>query len=308
MSIEVTADRPGAVRQPGIRGALTRMLGTFNSLSLVEQAAILTLPLLLLYVQDEWFVRVPVVALAILGLIFSEVRHNGYFWFALTCLMAAGIVFSWEVSDNHKYAICYWTLAIFLVHWFDEAGDRLVLSARLLLGLIFAFALFWKLVTPDFMTGDFFQHAFLYDGRFSAKVELIGILDSDAATFNQVARETLTTPEGDATRVQIRMPPAITELAQFLAWWTIVLEGLVAMCFLAPARFRWTRTGDYLLMIFVASTYLVAPVIGFGWLLIIMGIVQCRSDRARTRLAYVGVLLLLQFFRIPRADVTESIR
>jgi hypothetical protein len=45
-----------------------------------------------------------------------------------------------------------------------------------------------------------------------------------------------------------------------------------------------------------ATTYAVAPVASFGWLLLAMGASQCEADARRTRLAYLGVFALLIFY------------
>ena len=74
-----------------------------------------------------------------------------------------------------------------------------------------------------------------------------------------------------------------------------VLDGvLVAAAFLAPGL-RWLVGGARhgLLMAFCISTYAVAPVAGFGWLLAAMGLAQLESDGHRLRVAYVAVFSLI---------------
>lgn len=292
--------------QRGFSRWLHSTMAAFDGLSLTEQAAMLTLPLLLLYTQDEWYVRVPVICLSVGGLVFSQLRHNAYFWFALVCFMGTGIAFTWEASDNHKYAITYWCLALFFVQWFAADLSNLRTSARLLLGLIFGFAVLWKAISPDFSSGDFFQHAFLFDERFSGKLALLGIVDAEAMELNGLARQTLTSFDGSFNTVSISIPPSLPLMAKGLAWWTLALEGLIALCFLLPATNRLAKWGDPLLVLFILSTYVIAPVIGFGWLLIIMGVIQCAPTRKGMRFAYLASLLLLQLFRLPWATVADS--
>jgi hypothetical protein len=54
---------------------------------------------------------------------------------------------------------------------------------------------------------------------------------------------------------------------------------------------------DALLLIFCVTTYAVATVEGFGWLLIAMGIAQCGSTRHTTRLLYLAIFGLIIFYR-----------
>ena len=55
---------------------------------------------------------------------------------------------------------------------------------------------------------------------------------------------------------------------------------------------------------FCATTYALAPVAGFGWLLATMGLAQCRPDQRTLRGAYVAVfVLILLYTEIPWAGV-----
>ena len=91
-----------------------------------------------------------------------------------------------------------------------------------------------------------------------------------------------------------------------MSWWTLSLEAMCAAAFLVPVRSFPARFRHGLLMAFVISTYAIAPVIGFGWVLLAMGFVQCDRSHPRTRLLYLGTLLLLQAFRLPWASITQS--
>ena len=51
-----------------------------------------------------------------------------------------------------------------------------------------------------------------------------------------------------------------------------------------------------LLLFFVATTYAVAPVLGFAWILLIMGLAQCPSSLPKTRLAYMTAFALVYAF------------
>jgi hypothetical protein len=59
------------------------------------------------------------------------------------------------------------------------------------------------------------------------------------------------------------------------------------------------------LLLFLFTTYVFAPVIGFGWVLAIMGIAQTDSRRAGIPGLYVVVFLLLQMYRIPWAKLVN---
>jgi hypothetical protein len=68
----------------------------------------------------------------------------------------------------------------------------------------------------------------------------------------------------------------------------LLMEAAVAVVFLLPlpARWRWARHA--LLLVFCAATYPIAPVAGFGWLLLAIGVSQAPSS-PQWRAAYIGV-------------------
>lgn len=98
-------------------------------------------------------------------------------------------------------------------------------------------------------------------------------------------------------------PARLLWLARFVTLWTIALEGLVAVTFLWPLGRGLSALRDMCLIIFCATTYAVAPVEGFGWLLIAVGVAQCEPERGKTRLVYLAVFGLILFYReVPWAE------
>jgi len=53
------------------------------------------------------------------------------------------------------------------------------------------------------------------------------------------------------------------------------------------------------LIVFILSTYSVAPVLGFGWTLIIMGLVQCENRYRYVRWLYMAAFVVLQIYNLP---------
>jgi hypothetical protein len=281
------------------------LMAAFDRLGTIEQAAFLTLPLLMLYVEERWYVKIPVVVLSLAGLLFSPLRKNAFFWFALVCFTTSGLYYNWATADNHKYLITYWCLAIFFV-CLSASENTLKTSARYLIGLAFFFAVIWKFITPDFINGDFFEYTFLFDERFSGKLKLFGALAPDAVDFNLLARDALTAYDSRLYEVDLLTNQQWSVWVKGVVWWTVALEGLIALCFLLPSRSRLARLGDVCLILFLLSTYLIAPVIGFGSIIATMGIIQCDVSRWKTRLAYILALLLLQLYRLPWTSIADS--
>jgi hypothetical protein len=299
------SDRPGLM-QTKPRFSLGAAYAAFERLEPHDQTCFLTLPLLMLYVDEYWYVNVPVVGLALAGLLFANIRGHSLFWFTLTCFTGAGVFYNWLSVDNHKYLLSYWCLAVFCSLLHPRAAECLSTSARYLIGLLFTLAVFWKVWSPDFLSGDFLHFQFLFDSRFEGKLKALGLADPRMFELNDVAQRALASYDSNLSSVQLVLDSNLHRAAVGLSWWTLLMEAAIAIAFLAP-RGSWVwRTRHVLLLAFVGSTYAIAPVIGFGWLLVVMGFVQCDPSWRKTRMFYLSSLLLLQAFRLPWSTISDA--
>lgn len=90
-------------------------------------------------------------------------------------------------------------------------------------------------------------------------------------------------------------PARFRAVAQGATWGTLASECAIALAFLAPlGRGVWLRHA--LLLGFCATTYAIAPVVSFGWLLLAMGVAQCPPEARRLQFAYLGVFGLLVLY------------
>lgn len=238
--------------------------------------------------------RPAVQALAVAGLLVPALARSAALWTALAALAALRVASDWPMSDNHAYLLAVWCLALGVGFGTGEAGRAaLARNARLLVGVAFALATLQKaLVSPDFADGTFFRWALAVDPRFEDLGRLLG-RDAEALERTRAFLDAApgAPPEPGATFVE---PPALRAAALALTWATLLLEGAVALAFLAPPRGRLARTRDALLALFCATTYLLAPVAGFGWLLLAMGAAQAAS--ARGRALHLAAFALLVFY------------
>lgn len=253
----------------------------------------LTLIYLLLKPIGEWWIQVPVLALAAFGLLFPGMLRRSWVWWALTLASTLRVVHGFAWMDNHAYLLTYWLFAIALYLTAGEKDRELATHARFLVGASFAFAVVWKTVlTSDFLSGDFFHMTLLLDERFR-DLGLIADLVSPAqwkanmAAFGELRG-------GERETVELASSPRLSGFVRIATWWTILLEAGVALAFLLPSRWAITRAKDALLLLFAWSTYPFATVAGFGWLLMILGIAQCpRRNRILLGLYLVSFVAIL---------------
>jgi len=264
----------------------------------------LTLIDLLLRPMGPWFVRALLLLISTLGLIVPVVLRSPLTWLATFLLIALRIVLDWPLADNHIYLLAYWTLALAIALTSREAAVAAGTSARWLLGLAFTFAVIWKgLLSPEYRDGRFFTVTLLTDDRFADAVMLFGGLSEADLVENRKYLQPL--PEGAAWFDKfLKQPPAFRTLVAASTWGTLAFEAAVALTCLLPLPAAWQGLRHAVLLAFCVATYSFAPVAGFGWLLVVMGLALCRPEQRRLRAAYVAVYcLVLLYSEVPWAGL-----
>ena len=261
--------------------------------------AVLTLTAIILLLRplDVWWVTPFVLMAACLSLVFAAVRRAPITWLVMAMLVAARIVFVWPLSDNHIYLLAYWCLAIGLALSGPASAATLATSGRWILGAAFAMAVLWKAVlSPDYVDGRFFRVTLLTDERFADASLVFGGLARAQMADNRRFLEPL--PEGAVLLAPPPFvePPRLRVFAAVATWGGLVLEALIALLCLIPAtgRPQWARHAA--LLAFCTTTYALAPVAGFGWLIATMGLAQCRPHQHLLRGAYISVFLLIVLY------------
>jgi hypothetical protein len=259
----------------------------------------MTLVLLMLYAGKVWYLRHPMTMLCTAAILHRPLRRSQTFWFLITLILAAANYYNWYLIDNHKYLITYWCLALYCSLLTASPDQAIQRSGRLLIGLCFLFAAVWKAISFDYLDGTFFHYSLLTDDRFSTVTTFFGGLAGEVFLKNHQAFKALLAYDSTLQTIQLQDTLQVLGVAKFLTWWTIIIEGLIAVAFLWPRDRLISRWRDWLLLIFLLSTYAVAPVIGFGWVLIAMGAAQCTSRFKNTRLLYMLAFFALQVYLMP---------
>lgn len=263
----------------------------------LDLALRLTAVELLLRPLGPWATKPVALGLAALALLFPRVLRAPATWLALAGLVAASIAVDWPLPDNHIYLLAYWCLAAGLALGARQPRATLARSGRLLLGFAFAFAVLWKgVLSPDYVDGRFFRVTLLTDERFADPVEVVGGIDRDTLEANRRALKPLPGGAVAADPPEVVEPQAFRRFAAALTWGGLIVEAALALLFLAPSVAWVPRARHVLLLAFCGLTYAVAPVAGFGWLLIAMGVVQCEASDTWIRRTYVGIWLLVLLY------------
>lgn len=265
----------------------------------VEVATGVTCVLILLTGPKEWYVSVCASALAATALIFPTLRARPALWAFLGTAVGASAFLNWESTDNHKYLLAYWCLAVTLSLTVDDQRTYLARCARLLIGVSFALAVLWKLRSPDFVDGDFFRIQILTDRRFVSVASWVGGVPLEVLKDRQALWSSLSavTDVSQFKGFDMEVTARLNILAIVMTWWTLFIEVWIALAFLMPDPTWFGRFRNIPLLVFTLTTYAVATVLGFGYLLLAMGL--CQVQNTRVRAAYVAVFIVLFAFQIP---------
>lgn len=252
--------------------------------------------LLICYGPAEWYLRSGCWMLMGIALLNDQWRHRGSLWLTTSIMLALGAGFNWTTADNHKYLMAYWCLALCCA---CRAGDRkhsvLQSNASLLTGLVMLLGTVWKLSSADYRSGAFFEFTFLTDHRFIPLVTaLTDVTRQDVLTNGEILNQLTTgyVENVNPQSVVLNFAPAVRHLAMVVTWWTVAIEGLCAAAFLWPSC-QNRRVRHVLLLAFAATTYAVAPIAGFGGLLLVMGMTLTAESPTITYRIYAVMFLFV---------------
>lgn len=275
----------------------------FSAGNRIHLSVVLTLLLLLLYAHRAWYVNLPLSIIAIAALIFPVLSCSRVVWAVVTVIVTLGSLENWYALDNHKYLLGYWCLALFC--FFSRVASPLDLAktARCLIGLVFALAVLQKTAYGDYLDSSFFYYELLLDERFGWLARHFGGVPDHVVELNVAARNALLNFDSRLVTVRLEGRPNLDLIASVITWWNYLIQLAIAAAFLLPGPDSLRKYRDIFLLVFLVTTYLFAPVIGFGWVLATMGVAQTTDEQTGTRVAYVGAFLLLQSYRIPWSEV-----
>jgi len=273
-----------------------REIVEMDTLDLVPR---LTLILLILYAGGFWYLRIPMTILCTLGFLLRSLYRSAGFWLLVSVFMIWGNLYNWYEVDNHKFLITYWCLTIYVALLLPDPRKALAWVARVLIGLCFLFATVWKLLSPDFLDGTFFQFTLLTDPRFSLIAEHLGGTSGEQLFRNEVALVEMLRFDSRLDSISLVSGERVPLVAQAMTWWVFVVEAALAVAFFWPHRRFVLGVRNALLLGFAAATYSAANVVSFGWVLMVMGVAQTPPDHRRTRFLYVALFLIIQVYTIP---------
>ena len=271
----------------------------FEEPQFVELVGLMSILSVMLHLTAGRRLRELIFIVCVAGILDRRWLQRSGFWLMLTALLVVNHVLQWDVLDNHKYLQTYWCLAVGISCLLPSRAVGMAVNARWLIALCFLFATVTKLLSAEFLDGSFFHFTLLTDRRFSGFADLVGGVPATVSVANNATLQTLLAPYGSLDVVRLEDAPRIGSLAAVLTLWTLLIEGAIALVFLLPDRFRAAALRDPLLILFVLTAYPIATVVGFGRVLVVMGLAQTRDRAGVARAMYLACFVLLPLLEFP---------
>lgn len=278
-----------------------------------QQVTLMTLLMLTLHVHIYDLVDTAIAGIALIGIFFPHTRASPWLWGTITLTLVMGLTYNWFDTDNHMYLTTYWCAGLATTTMLvpPDRHDRAlqhIASGLLICAMTLAVA--WKLRAPDYLSGAFFQATLLLEPRFTPFAHILADVSLQDLAANLDAHERIRDGHlyDDATN-HATLRGDVSCLALAMTWWTIGIEALIAIALVvglrAPHNSRRRRLRLAPLLVFLATTYLIASVTGFGWLLATLAVAQTDPYEQRTRHALALLVVLITLLTIPNDLITS---
>jgi len=265
----------------------------------IELVLLMTLLTILLFMQHTYLLKGVLLLMIPFGILFKEVARSAVYWSLLAFFVIVGFIPILLTADNHIYLTVYWIAALAVSLWARDKQYSIEFNARLLIGLCFGFATLWKILSPEFLDGTFFYFTFLTDSRFFEFAELTAGITRDMRAHNVEVYEMMKSVNYQVDPVTLKTTPILSFVSIFMAYWTVFIEGWIAVSFLLPVKHKLSKWRDIPLVIFMITTYPVATVRGFATLLAVMAFAQCYRQNKHMRIIYLLIFLGIPLFKLP---------
>ncbi|MBC7174558.1 MAG: hypothetical protein H5U40_19085, partial [Polyangiaceae bacterium] len=196
-------------------------LRSVRSLEPQRVGAVMGLLTLSAYSDSAWYIRALTMVMAFSALLLPEMQRSRTYWAVLGVSLFASDLLNWQRMDNHKYLFAYFALAMTAALMTKEPAETFSRTAATILGLVFVLATTWKVISPDFSDGRFFEFILLTDDRFRAVAKYFAGVTDEEFRLNRRALSVLTHWGSIVPSVPISGRQKVALLAQVLTWWTI---------------------------------------------------------------------------------------
>lgn len=276
-------------------------LGNENVFQLLVLRMILIIPIL----KGDFFLYLT--PFVVIGLLFSALLKNVLYWVVTTVVFLLYIYNKdlTKIINNHDYVL--WliylmaTITVYLSSSKLNWRPYLSFTSHSILALVFLYAFLGKITSKEFKSGEFFEFVLSTDVRFANLTTFFSSSNFVRENRDQF-EQFLLTENPENAGVKLMRNDNVTNLAKYMSYWTLAVEFLIGILFLACKNKRMLFAGHILLLIFILCTYPITPVLGFAQVLLILGFITSYlkfGNNHSITLAYLFLFIASSFFNFP---------
>ncbi len=276
-----------------------------RALDTVHTVSLLSLFLAIIFGFQHWLFQMASWLCFFVFLLHPIVLRRALFWFAMAGAGSVVVFLDWQAADNHKYLLVYWLWVLFFCHLVADPVHQhraIAVNARFFLCFIFLLAVGQKLASPTYRSGEMFELFLYLDARFTAFGKLIGI-DPEVPEAVKRSMAFFRSPFSEVIDQRLEIPGTDrAHLASLImTWWDVVIQSAIGVLFLFRRNLP-DRLAHSALLLFIVTTYLPAPVYGFGWILGLMGFALARDRWPGFAAGYLAAFVAILLYQIPWRD------
>jgi hypothetical protein len=265
----------------------------------------LTLFLAAVFGFPSWLFQLAVDLALLVALLAPSTVLRPYFWGLLALAATITLVGERDLADNHKYLLCYWLWVMCIAHIPSdrELRDRIIrFNARFFLIFIFAGAGLQKFLSQTYMSGGMFELELLLDDRFRAFAHLVGI---DHTLGEESLRRLLLLQNSYVQVIDNHIKLSTDDHVHYVAKLVTLYDFYVQVtigALLLVCRRSTDIAAHLLLLFFIFTTYIPAPVFGFGVTLSVLGFALAKERFQLISAAYLLSLVAVLIYQMPWRD------
>jgi hypothetical protein len=267
-----------------------------------DSVTYLTLFLAVMFGFTTWYYQLSAALGLFIVLLAPSAAKRPALWAILALAASVTVIQERDLADNHKYLLCYWLWVMCIAHLASERDLRneiIRFNARFFLVFIFLGAALQKFVSSGYMSGAMFELELLLDARFYAFAHLLGI---DSALGQESLRRLILLGNPYVQVLDNRVLFMSDELVHSVAKLITLYDFYVQVAIGALLLFRRVVTewvAHILLLFFIFTTYIPAPVLGFGLTLSILGFALVKERSQVLSVAYLLSMIAVLVYQVP---------
>ncbi len=284
---------------------VTRLGEALRDIRKGDSVTYLTLFLAVVFGFQSWLFQLSVQLALLVVLLAPSLAQRPALWFLLSMAASITLVHERDLADNHKYLLCYWLWVMCIAHIPSdrELRDRIIrFNARFFLIFIFLGAVLQKFLSSTYLTGGMFELELLLDDRFRAFGHLVGIDPSlgeeNLRRFNLLQHPYVQVLDD---KIKLLSNDHVHYVAKLVTLYDFYVQVAIGVLLLF-CREVTDMVADFLLLFFIFTTYIPAPVWGFGVTLSVLGFALAKERSQFMSAVYLLAMVAVLIYQVPWGD------